>query len=97
MQVKLSLLVLQQHKIWTCFELCLTWRTDLMKNRHLDMVGIHIFLLYQLSTIDKNILTVLLLNTTCPILPNSVDPDQLASLKKPTDLDLHCFQISWLL
>ena len=23
---------------------------------------------------------------------NSVDPDQLASLQKPTDLDLHCFQ-----
>lgn len=27
-----------QQKIWTCFELCLTWRTDLMKNRHLDMI-----------------------------------------------------------
>ena len=24
-------------------------------------------------------LTLLLLNTTCPVLPNSVDPDQLAS------------------
>ena len=23
---------------------------------------------------------------------NSADPDQLASLKKPTDLDLHCLQ-----
>ena len=23
---------------------------------------------------------------------NSVDPDQLASYKKPADLDLHCFQ-----
>ena len=29
-------------------------------------------------------LTLLLLNTTCPFLANSVDPDQLAS-----DLDLH--------
>ena len=29
-------------------------------------------------------LTLLLLNTTCPALANSVDPDQLAS-----DLDLH--------
>ena len=31
-------------------------------------------------------LTLLLLNTTCPVLANSIDPD----LKKPTDLDLHC-------
>ena len=33
-------------------------------------------------------LTLLLLNTTCPVLANSVDPGELVS--KPTDLDLHC-------
>ena len=33
-------------------------------------------------------LTLLLLNTTCPVLANIVDPDQLAS-EEPTDLDLH--------
>ena len=31
------------------------------------------------------LLTLLLLNTTCPVLANSIDPDQLAS-----DLALHC-------
>ena len=31
-------------------------------------------------------LTLLLQNTTCPVLANSVDPEQ---LEKPTDLDLH--------
>ena len=31
------------------------------------------------------IFILLLLNTTCSVLANSVDPDQLA-----TDLDLHC-------
>ena len=40
-----------------------------------------------------SVLTLLLLNTTCPVLANSVDPDQLA-LKKPTDLDLHCLPFS---
>ena len=29
------------------------------------------------------------INTTCPALANSVDPDQLAS-EEATDLDLHC-------
>ena len=29
-----------------------------------------------------------------PAFANSVDPDQLASLKKPTDLDLHCLPLS---
>ena len=28
---------------------------------------------------SKDLLTLLLLNTTCPVLANSVDPDQLAS------------------
>ena len=40
----------------------------------------------------KRALTLLLLNTTCPVLSNSVDPDQLAS--KPTDLDLHCLTLN---
>ena len=31
------------------------------------------------STETKEILNLLLLNTTCPVLANSVDPDQLAS------------------
>ena len=39
-------------------------------------------------------LTLLLLNTTCPDLTNNVDPDQLAFLKKPTDLDLHCLSLN---
>ena len=40
-------------------------------------------------------LTLLLLNTTCPVLANSVDPDQLASEEeKPTDLDLHCLSLN---
>ena len=45
-----------------------------------------------------SLVTLLLLNTTCPVLANSVDPDQLASEKanwfqKPTDLDLHCLSL----
>ena len=35
-------------------------------------------------------LTILLLNTTCPVFANSVDPDQLAS----SDLDLHCLSLN---
>ena len=38
-------------------------------------------------TVLHRSLTILLMNTTCSGLANSVDPDQLA---KPTDLDLHC-------
>ena len=34
-------------------------------------------------------LTLLLLNTTCPVLAKSVDADQ-----KPTDLDLHCLSLN---
>ena len=30
----------------------------------------------------------------CPAFANSVDPDQLASEEKPTDLDLHCLALS---
>ena len=45
--------------------------------------------------IEKVLLTPLLLSTTCPVLANSVDTDQLASvLKKPTDLDLHCLSLN---
>ena len=36
--------------------------------------------------------TLLLLNTTCPVLANNVDPDHWL-LKKPTDLDLHCLPL----
>ena len=36
-------------------------------------------------------LTLLLLNTTCPVLANSVDPDQLAS---EDDLDLPCLSLN---
>ena len=36
------------------------------------------------------LLTLLLLNTTCPVLANSVDPGQ----QKPTDLDLHCLSLN---
>ena len=39
------------------------------------------------------ILILLLLNTTCPVLANSVDPDQMAS-EKPTDPDLHCLSLN---
>ena len=40
-------------------------------------------------------ITLLLLNSTCLVLTNSVDQDQLASvLKKPTDLDLHCLSLN---
>ena len=38
----------------------------------------------------KMFLTLLLLDTTCSVLANSVAPD----LKKPTDLDLHCFSLN---
>ena len=31
------------------------------------------------KTLERNILTLLLLNTSCPFLANSLDPDQLAS------------------
>ena len=34
------------------------------------------------------VLTLLLLNTTCPVLANSVDPDQLASS------GLHCLSLN---
>ena len=37
-------------------------------------------------------LTFLLLNTTCPVLANRVDPDQF--LKKSTHLDLHCLSLN---
>ena len=37
------------------------------------------------------LLTLLLRNKSCPVLANSVDPDQ---LKKPTDLDLHCLSLN---
>ena len=40
-----------------------------------------------------NLTLLLLLNTTCPILANSVDPDQLAS-EEANDLDLHCLSIN---
>ena len=36
--------------------------------------------------LQKSCLTVLLLNTTCPVLANSVDPDQLASEEADRDL-----------
>ena len=41
----------------------------------------------------SNCLTLLLLNTTCPVVANSIDPDQLAS-EEATDLDLHCLLLS---
>ena len=53
------------------------WETDLSKE-----------LKYK-SPFGINGLTLLLLNTTCPVLANSVDPDQLAS-----DLYLHCLSLS---
>ena len=37
-------------------------------------------------------LTLLMLNMTCPVLANSVDPDSWL-LKEPTDLDLHCLSL----
>ena len=37
------------------------------------------------------LLTLLLLYTACPVLVNSVDPDQLASV---TDLNLHCLSLN---
>ena len=43
------------------------------------------------------VLTLLMLNTTYPVLANSVDPDQLASEEanwKPTDLNLHCLSLN---
>ena len=40
-----------------------------------------------------NALTLLLLNTTCLVLANSVDPDQLAS-EEAIDLDLHCLSLN---
>ena len=55
------------------------------------------FVLQELSLLIPVVtLTLLLLNTTCPVLANSVDQDQLASeeLKKPTDLDLHCLSLN---
>ena len=42
-----------------------------------------------LALLSSAILTLLLLNTTCSVLANSVDPDQLAS-----DLDLHCLSLN---
>ena len=37
---------------------------------------------------ETTVLPLLLLNTTYPVLANSADPDQLASIE--ADLDLHC-------
>ena len=39
----------------------------------------HTFLWKNMESICLIILSLLLLNTTCPVLANSVDPDQLAS------------------
>ena len=50
------------------------------------MPGYCRFVLLKLEAIN---LTLLLLNTTYPVLANSVDPDQLAS-----DLDLHCLSLN---
>ena len=36
---------------------------------------------YHYFLVESSILTLLLLNMTCPVLANSVDPDQLASEK----------------
>ena len=43
----------------------------------------------RLSCLPYTSLTLLLLNTACPVLANSADSDQLA------DLDLHCFVIKY--
>ena len=39
-----------------------------------------------MRVLPEDSLTILLLNTSCHVLANSVDP-------KPTNLDLHCYQI----
>ena len=44
----------------------------------------------QCSPLIQQFLTLLLPNTKCPVLANSVDPDQ-----KPTDLDLHCLSLKY--
>ena len=41
--------------------------------------------------VNPFMLILLLLNMTCPVLANSVDPDQFAS---ETDLDLHCLSLN---
>jgi hypothetical protein len=45
-QVKVIILtilyILQQHKIWTCLEYCISRKPLLLKNRHLDQVTIYI-------------------------------------------------------
>ena len=47
----------------------------------------------QTSLWGCSFLILLLLNTSCPVLANSVDPDQLAS-EEATDLDLHCLPVN---
>ena len=52
-----------------------------------------LYFLIDISNVSlKTCLILLLLNTTCPVLANSVDPDQLAS-EEATDLDLHCLLV----
>ena len=54
-------------------------------------LDLHCLLRHGMSCSAREGLTssVLLLNTTCHVLTNSVDPD-----KKPTDLGLHCLSLN---
>ena len=54
---------------------------------YVDLIGICIYFNYHKYW---DTLTLLLQITSCPVLANSVDPDQLAS----EDLDLHCLSLN---
>ena len=45
------------------------------------------------NILDANI-QITYFNPSLAVLANSVDPDQLASEKKPTELDLHCLSLN---
>ena len=56
-----------------------TWVSDKMAYANSADPGGTVWSGYILFSIPLGILTLLLLSTTCPVLANSVDPDQLAS------------------
>lgn len=48
----------QQQRIWTCLEYCVTKRTGLLKNRHLDQVQIHVMIFKYARSVEKGKKTV---------------------------------------
>ena len=86
--------ILRKVYAWKCFRRHRRFgsRKAKLKPLRVLLLTMVVFLLHFLFVyiFFRDILTILLLNTTCPVLTSSVDPGQLAS----TDLDLHCLSLN---